>query len=123
MLAHELQNDQRESVQRTCLGRTYYYVYNLGLSKARGLNFSAQSNAGKGSHGQLWDWFQNHSDPDFRQIGVYGKSIYSKRIDADYRDWLIPNLGKEVQKQIKKAQNFEILIAKSNNQTPPTPLV
>ncbi len=57
VLAHELQNDQRESVQRTCLGRTYYYVYNLGLGKARELNFSLQTNTGKGSHGQLWDWF------------------------------------------------------------------
>ena len=31
IVAHELRADQRESVQRTCLGRAYYYVYNFGL--------------------------------------------------------------------------------------------
>ena len=123
VLAHELQNDQRESVQRTCLGRTYYYVYNLGLTNAQRLKFSSQSIVGKGSHRQLWDWFENRSDPAFKQMGIFGKRIYSKRIDADYKDRPIPNLGREVQRQIREAQNFEVLIAKSNNQTPPTPLV
>jgi len=39
IVAHGLRNDNREGVQRTCLGRTYYYVYNLGLMKARAINF------------------------------------------------------------------------------------
>ncbi len=43
------------------------------------------------------------------------KSIYSKRLDADYKDRPIPNLDKEVRRQIKAAQDFEVLIAKSNN--------
>ena len=40
VIAYELRNDSREGVQRTCLGRTYYYIYNLGLSKAQTLTFS-----------------------------------------------------------------------------------
>ena len=31
IIAHELRTDRRESAQRTCLGRAYYYVYHLPL--------------------------------------------------------------------------------------------
>ena len=33
IVAHSLRKETSEGVQRTCIGRTYYYVYNLGLAK------------------------------------------------------------------------------------------
>ncbi len=122
LIAHELRNDSREGVQRTCLGRTYYYVYNLGLVKAKSLNFTYQKAKGGGSHKQLWDWCQKQSDPTIKQIGNLGNSIFSNRIRADYYDTLIPNLAGEVIKQLVKARDFEVLVAKSNGQQPPSPL-
>jgi len=60
IVAHELRNDPREGVQRTCLGRTYYYVFNLGLMKARTSRFSGKL---PGLYRQLWDWCQKQTDP------------------------------------------------------------
>lgn len=51
IVAHGLRHDNREGVQRTCLGRTYYYVYNLGLTKARAINFTGQTPASIKSFG------------------------------------------------------------------------
>jgi hypothetical protein len=119
IFAHGLRNDNSERVQRTCLGRTYYYVYNLGLTKARAINFTGKV---PGLHRKLWDWCQKHTDPTIKQMGVYGLRLHSLRIDADYNDAAIPNLAREVKTQIARAQAFEGLVAQSNGQPPPSPL-
>jgi hypothetical protein len=116
IVAHGLRNDNREGVQRTCLGRTYYYVYNLGLIKARAINFTGKK---PGLHTKLWDWCQKHSDPTIKQLGVLGPRLYSLRIAADYNDAPISNLAAEVRTQLSRAQVFEGLVAQSNGQTPP----
>jgi len=119
IVAHELRNDAREGVQRTCLSRTYYYVYHLGLSKARATHFTGQR---PGLHSRLWHWCENHSDPTIKQMGIDGLRMYSLRIDADYKDSPIPTLVREVKTQLTRAQTFEALVAQSDGQTPPTPL-
>jgi hypothetical protein len=119
IVAHELQNDPREGVQRTCLGRTYYYVFNLGLTKARTVSFTGRV---PGLHRQLWDWCQRHRDPNIKQMGVYGLRMHSARIDADYKQTAMPNLAREVRTQLSRARAFEALVAQSNGQTPPTAL-
>ena len=119
IVAHELRNETREGVQRTCLVRLYYYVYNLGLSKARALAFTGKP---PGLHKKLWDWCQKHTDPDIRQMGVDGSRMHSLRISADYYDRPIHNLAFEVKRQLDRAQQFEALVAKSNGQPPPPSL-
>ena len=119
IVAHGLRNDTGEGAQRTCLGRVYYYVYNLGLTKARALNFTGKP---PGLHKKLWDWCQKHTDSDIRQIGIDGLRMHSLRISADYDAGPISNLPVEVKRQLVRAQRFEALIAKSNGQLPPPSL-
>ena len=119
IVAHELHNDSRESVQRTCLGRSYYYVYNLSLTEARAMRFVGKP---PGLHRQLWDWCQKHADPNIKRIGIDGLRMHSLRIDADYRAMPIPSLAREVRTQLSRAQSIEALIALGKGQTPPTAL-
>jgi len=119
IVAHELRNDPRAGAQRTCLGRTYYYVYNLGLTKARALAFTGRP---PGLHKKLWDWCQRHPDTAVRQMGLYGIRMHSLRLDADYEDTPIPNLSGEVKRQLSRAQAFERLVARRNGQAPPEAL-
>ncbi len=119
LVAYNLRNDTAEGAQRTCIGRTYYYVYNLGLIKARALNFQGTPPS---LHKQLWTWCQKHTDVNVKQMGVWGGRMLSLRHDADYKDAPIPNLVNEVQAQLARAQRFEALVAASSNQPPPTPL-
>jgi hypothetical protein len=119
IVAHELRNDPREGAQRTCLGRTYYYVFNLGLTKARTVSFTGKL---PGLHRQRWDWCQRQTSPEIRQMGVYGLRMYSLRLDADYKGAVIPSLAVEVKTQLSRAQAFETLVAQSNGQTPPPAL-
>ncbi len=119
IVAHGLRNDPDEAVQRTCLGRAYYYVYNLGLIKARALNFRDKQPS---LHRKLWDWCQRHTDPIIRQMGVSGLRMHSLRLDADYKDTVIPNLASEVKTQLSRARAFETLVAQSDGQVPPAAL-
>lgn len=119
LLAHELRNDAREGVQRTCLGRTYYYVYNLGLDKARTLRFTE---APPGLHKKLWNWCQRQPDRRMKEIGMTGLRMLSLRHDADYTGAPIPDLANEVKRQLNRAQAIEGLVAQTNGQQPPTPL-
>jgi len=116
IIAHELRNQTSEGGQRTCLGRAYYYVYNLGLGKATKLGFTR--NPKSSAHRQLWDWCQNQTDPDIKQMGVTGNRMKSFRVSADYYD-SIPDLAAKVKLQLERAQEFETLVAKSNGQPPP----
>lgn len=116
IVAHGLRNDPGEGVQRTCLGRTYYYVYNLGLTKARALSFQGRP---PGLHKQLWDWCQRQTDPNIKRIGVYGLRMYSLRISADYYAAPIPNLALEVKTQMSRAQAFEGFVARIEGKAPP----
>ena len=119
IFAHGLRNESGESVQRTCLGRVYYYVYNLGLAKARRMNFNERPPS---LHRNLWDWYQRHADPTIKQMGVHGIRMHALRLDADYEDVAIPNLRLEVQTQLARAQAFERLVAESDGQVPPVGL-
>lgn len=119
IFAHAFRNDPGEGVQRTCLGRTYYYVYHLGLTKARAMNFNGRP---PGLHRQLWDWCQKHTDPNIKQMGTHGLRLHSLRIAADYTDAPIPNLAREVRTQLSRAQAFEGLVAQSDGHAPPAAL-
>ena len=64
IVAHELRHDQREGVRRTCPGRAYYYVYHLGLKKARHMGWPEPK---YGLHKALWNWCQKQSDAPIRR--------------------------------------------------------
>lgn len=119
IVAHQLRNDTGEGAQRTCLSRTYYYVFNLGLTKARALNFREEP---PGVHKKLWDWCQSQTDTAVRRLGLYGLRMHSLRIHADYDGAPIPDLAGQVKKQLSRAQVFERLVAQSNGQVPPAAL-
>jgi hypothetical protein len=119
IVAHQLRNDTGEGAQRTCLSRTYYYVFNLGLTKARALNFSGKL---PGLHKKLWNWCQNQTDTAIKQLGLDGLRMYSLRIHADYEGTPIPNLAVQVKTQLSRAQKFESLVAQSDGQAPPAAL-
>jgi hypothetical protein len=119
IVAHGWRGDGREVVQRTCLGRTYYYIYHLGLKKARSKAFTETM---PGLHKKLWEWYSRQGDPDLRKIGVAGQRMHGLRIDADYRDRPITNLAGEVRKQLERAQACEALIAKMDGKPAPAAL-
>jgi hypothetical protein len=119
IVAHQLRNHAGEGVQRTCLGRTYYYIFNLGLTRARSLSFTERPPS---LHKKLWDWCQRQPDPDIRQMGIEGLRMHSLRISADYYSGPIPNLASEVKRQLSRAQAFEGLVAQTAGQTPPASL-
>jgi hypothetical protein len=118
IIAHELRTDQRESVQRTCLGRAYYYVYNLGLEMAQQMRWPKPS---RSLHKALWDWCQSQPDVNIRQLGTLGSRMHSLRIDSDYRAGPLSD-AQAVEKQLSRARDFEVLVAQQNGQTPPTAL-
>jgi hypothetical protein len=118
-VAHELRNNTGEGVQRTCLGRVYYYVYHLGLTKAQALNFTEKP---PGLHTKLWKWCERQTDPTIKRMGNHGLRMLARRISADYSDAPIPNLAHQVKTQLARAQQFETLVARSNGQTPPAGL-
>ena len=118
IVAHELRNDSREGAQRTCVGRSYYYVYNLGLKKARKMRFTGQM---PGLHKQLWNWCQKQADRDIKTMGTIGSRMHSRRIDADYSD-PVPNLANAVERQLNAARDFEVLVASNDGQAPPAAL-
>jgi hypothetical protein len=118
VIAHELCIDRRESAQRTCLGRAYYYVYNLGLEMARQMKWSE---LGRSVHRALWNWCQKHSDLNIRKLGNLGSRMYSLRIDSDYKAQPISD-PQAVEKQLERARVFEVLVAQQDGQTPPTAL-
>ena len=67
IIAHELRNDEREGARRTCLGRAYYYVYNLGLKAARQRHWPEPNFS---LHRALWDWCQKQSDTNIKMLGI-----------------------------------------------------
>ena len=119
-IAHELRHDRREGVQRTCLGRAYYYIYNLGLQAAKSWNFNPPPHS---VHKQLWNWCLSHPDQQVKRMGVHAQRMYRLRISADYYDTAIPNLASEVKRQIARAHDFESLVAAKGGRTPPARLV
>jgi len=119
LLAHEHRNDPNEGVQRTCLSRTYYYVYHLGLDKARRINFTGKL---PGLHIKLWQWCQAHNDRTIRLMGIDGQRMHSLRLDADYQDAPIANLSAKLKTQLQRARQFECLVAGSSGQQPPPDL-
>jgi hypothetical protein len=120
VIAHQLRVDQRESAQRTCLGRAYYYVYNLGLEMAQQMRWP-KPQPPRSLHKALWNWCQGHSDKNIRQLGILGFRMHSLRIDADYK---APRLSDAhaVEKQLKRARDFEVRVAQQSGKTPPTAL-
>lgn len=121
VFAHGLRNEGSEAIQRTSLGRAYYYVYNLGKAYAA-LNHFGMTPGQGGMHRQLWDWYQSHSDSTVRQMGITANRMYALRISADYKDAPIPSIASEVKRQIAKAQEFESLLAAKNGKKPPAAL-
>ena len=119
-VALDLRSDNRESFQRTSLGRAYYYVYNLGLMEAETQNFRVVP--GRGMHKQLWDWYQSQNDPIIRQLGIEANRMHATRISADYKAAPIQNIAREVGTQLTRARTFETLMAKVNGQVPPSAL-
>ena len=118
IIAHELRNDRREGVQRTCLGRVYYYVYNLGLKMARQMSWPEPSSS---RHSELWKWCKNNSDRNIKRLGNLGSRMYSFRIDSDYYARPLSD-PQAVEKQLGRARDFEVCVARQNNQTPPPAL-
>ena len=119
LVSHDLRNKRDEGSLRTCISRTYYYVFNIGLIKARQLNFRETNPE---LHRILWDWCQKSPDLDMNKIGIIGNRLKSLRVLADYRDEPIPNLAGEVKDQLVRAQAFEAIIAKKNGLAPPVAL-
>src|SRR3989442_11919046 len=118
IIAHELRQDTRESVQRTCLGRAYYYAYNLGLEMAQQMHWQPPR---RSTHKALWDWCQSHSDENIRNLGILGSLMHSLRIDSDYRVRPLSD-RQAVEKQLIRARDFEIGVAQQKGQTPPSAL-
>jgi hypothetical protein len=40
LFAHQLRHEQQESIQRTAIGRAYYYAFNVALVEARKLGWT-----------------------------------------------------------------------------------
>lgn len=118
VIAHELRHDQRESAQRTCLGRAYYYVFNLCLKMAQQMEWSQPT---RSVHRALWNWCQSHSDMNLKQLGILGSRMYSLRIDSDYKARPLRE-PQAVQRQLDRARDFEVLVAQKTGQIPPTAL-
>jgi hypothetical protein len=118
LVAYELRHDQREAVRRTCLGRAYYYVYNLGLHMARQMHWPEPR---RSLHRALWAWCQTQSDINIRRLGLWGAEMYALRIDADYKDQPLSD-PQAVRKQLTRALDFERVVAQRTGQTPPADL-
>jgi hypothetical protein len=119
IIAHELRTDQRESAQRTCLGRAYYYVYNLGLEMAQQMRWPKPR---RSLHKALWGWCQRHPDENIKQLGNIGSRMHSLRIDSDYKAQPISD-PQAVKKQLERAREFEVLVAQQNGYVPPRALL
>ena len=118
IVAHELRNDGREGIRRTCLGRAYYYVFNLGLKTARQRHWPEPR---RSVHNALWNWCQKQPDANIKMLGILGSRMHSLRIESDYRDTPLSD-SQAVRKQLQRARDFEIQVAHSNGVQPPAAL-
>jgi hypothetical protein len=123
-LANELKNDARESVRRTCIGRAYYYAFNLGLAKAKADGYNPKLSPLKraGEHARLWHWYSVHSDGRFVQLGDMGDTMRARRVEADYKSVQRSLLAQEMQKQLSEVRDFEVLLHHIMRTPPPPPL-
>ncbi len=125
ILAHDLRNETEECKQRTSIGRAYYYAYNAALNEAknRGFNPNARSGKAKGVHQKLWRWYQCQGNQDLIALGDSGNTLKGRRTDADY--YVVPQrpiTPQLVQKQLAETRDFELLLAKVAQTTPPPAL-
>ena len=126
LLAHQLRNETEEGKQRTSIGRAYYYAYNAALieAKNRGFNPKARSRRDRGVHQKLWSWYLRQAgNQDLVILGDSGNTLKGRRTDADYhvapQTPITPQL---VQKQLDETRDFELLLAKVAQTTPPPTL-
>jgi hypothetical protein len=54
-------------------------------------------------------------------LGNWGNEIYAFRIESDYKDRPISD-PQAVEKQLKRARDFEVTVSQQNKQSPPPPL-
>ncbi len=123
VLAHDLRKDQRESAQRACIGRAYYYTFNLGLNTAKtgGYNPKLSPLKRAGEHKRLWDWYLSHRNQAFQQLGDIGDTMRGRRVEVDYKLSPSPTL-QDVQKQLDEARDFEVLLSQITGKPSPPAL-
>ncbi len=68
---------------RAAVGRAYYAAYHVTVAFVEGMGFSvAKLGAG---HKQVQDYLWNSGDAEAMQIASKLGSLFSRRVDADYR--------------------------------------
>ena len=122
IVAHELRHDPRESIQRTVIGRAYYFAYNAGVNAAQRRGYNPNAPSRTGMHRRLWVWCQQHSDRDIVALGVYGHRLHTRRINADYSPVAPLPWPGEVRNQLGETRDFELLLARVVGQEPTPPL-
>ena len=119
VIAHDLRLATDTGSQRTSLGRSYYYVYHLVLNEARSRSFTGNL---PGLHKKLWDWCQQQTDVQIRQLGLLGSRMHSLRLHADYDPSDFTSPPREISRQLKRARECELIVATLNGNPPPSQL-
>lgn len=83
IVAEKLIENPTPANTRTAINRAYYAAYNLGVNTLNDLGFSIPT--GPAGHGAVQKQLNNSGNSKITRIGNQITSIYSERIQADYR--------------------------------------
>jgi hypothetical protein len=120
LFAHQLRHEQQENIQRTAIGRAYYYAFNVALVEARKLGFNPASPSLRrmSVHQRLWSWCQSQANKDLVALGDSGNTLKARRTSMDYILFNAPS-HQDVQKQLDETRHFEVLLARITNRPAP----
>jgi uncharacterized protein (UPF0332 family) len=82
-LASKLASGTQAVEFRTAINRAYYAVYHVGVEILKGMGF--QISEGPGGHGEVRNRLYNSNDDEVKKVASQLGTLYSQRLDADYR--------------------------------------
>ena len=116
VLAKKLATDKADDAAlRTAVSRSYYCIFNLAMTKAKGNQYTSKDDAS--SHDQLWSLYGRNTDKDCEQISLIGARMKRRRVKADYRAFF-DNLKDEVEDAIEDAEECLKLLDQMSKDLP-----
>jgi uncharacterized protein (UPF0332 family) len=103
MLAESLAQKSDEASLRSAISRAYYYVFHLGLERAKRNGYKPKET--EASHSQLWINYTGSPEPACAKLGEIANRLKLHRVRADYEN-VIPRLAELVPTVITDARDF-----------------
>lgn len=115
-LAEELATRADEASKRTAISRAYYCVFNLAFARAE--STAGPHPQGETYHNWCWSKYETTPDSSSKQLGIVGRRMRRRRVQADYKAADIPRLDDQVRRILEEARQFRTDLAALNPRYP-----